>query len=292
LIPQTHLQAWSAQTPWPDPRQVEQDLIICRALCDLFNAQPLRGKIAFRGGTAINKLVFQRPLRYSEDIDLVQTQPEPIGATVDAIRDALSWLGKCKREQAGHSMHLVFKFVPEADPQATLKLKVEINTREHKSLLGIRSYPFVVDSDWYRGKVDIASFEPEEVFGTKLRALLQRRKNRDLFDLGEGLKQLALDVDKVIASFDYYLALEGRPITRAAAEQRMLEKLTRSLTEDIAPLLPVGIHFNDDDAIQSFERIWMELIVRLKGDPWKLTDKAIEGLRQKTYPALLREYRP
>ncbi|MBU1224993.1 MAG: nucleotidyl transferase AbiEii/AbiGii toxin family protein [Gammaproteobacteria bacterium] len=100
----------------------------------------MRGKIAFRGGTAINKLLFTQPLRYSEDIDLVQTQAEPIGKTVDAIRDALSWLGKCKREQAGHSMHLVFKFTPEADSQATLKLKVEINTREHEHLLGIRPY--------------------------------------------------------------------------------------------------------------------------------------------------------
>ena len=290
MIPQAYLQAWSAQTPWPDPRQVEQDLIICRALCDLFIAPRLSGKIAFRGGTAINKLLFQRPLRYSEDIDLVQTQPEPIGETVDAIRDALSWLGKCRREQAGHSMHLAFRFIPEADPQSTLKLKVEINTREHQSLFGIKPYPFVVDSDWYRGKAEIASFEPEEVFGTKLRALLQRRKNRDLFDLGEGLKQLTLDVDKLIASFNHYLILEGKPIARAAAEERMLEKLARNLTEDIAPLLPVGVHFNDEDAMQAFERIWTKLIVHIKGDAWKLTDKVVTSLRQSAYPNLLRSH--
>lgn len=101
MIPNAYLQEWSTKAPWPDSRQVEQDLIICRALCDLFNSPALEGKIAFRGGTAINKLLFQRPLRYSEDIDLVQTQPEPIGTTVDAIRDALSWLGKCKSDQGG-----------------------------------------------------------------------------------------------------------------------------------------------------------------------------------------------
>ena len=90
-------------------------------------------------------------------------------------------------------MHLVFKFTPEVDPQAELKLKVEINTREHERLFGIRAYPFAVDSDWYQGKTEIASFEPEELFGTKLRALLQRRKNRDLFDLHHGLNQLAIE---------------------------------------------------------------------------------------------------
>ena len=287
MIPASYVQAWSAQAPWPDARQIEQDLIISRALCDLFAAPALRGKIAFRGGTAINKLLFRQPLRYSEDIDLVQTQAEPIGTTVDAIRKALSWLGKCNREQAGHSMHLVFKFTPEADPQAALKLKVEINTREHEYLCGIRSYPFAVDSDWYQGETEIASFEPEELFGTKLRALLQRRKSRDLFDLHHGLDQLAMDPEKLIACLDHYLALEGKPITRAIAEQRMLEKLTRSLIEDIAPLLPAGVRFNDDDAIRAFERIWKELITRIKGDAWKLTGHVLNELREKRYPSLL-----
>ena len=34
-------------------------------------------------------------------------------------------------------------------------------------------------------------FTPEELFGTKLRALLQRRKNRDMFDLHYALERLA-----------------------------------------------------------------------------------------------------
>ena len=198
----------------------KQDLIICRAPCDLFSAPRLRGKIAFRGGTAINKLLFEQPLRYSEDIDLVQTHPEAIGETVDAVRECLAWLGKCGRSQAGHSMHLVFRFTPEAQSGSELKLKIEINTREHTSLYGLRQYSMRVESGWYRGNVDVASFEAEELFGTKLRALLQRRKNRDLFDLNQGLQQLEMDRAKIIASFDHYLALEGNPISRAAAEQR------------------------------------------------------------------------
>jgi hypothetical protein len=124
MIPMAYLQQWSAFAPWPDLRQIEQDLIICRALCDLFSAPKLAGRIAFRGGTAINKLLFEQPLRYSEDIDLVQTHPEAIGET-----------------------------------------------------------------------------------------------------------------------------LEGKPISRAAAEQRMLEKLSYSLTEDVEPLLRAGIRYESEDAI-------------------------------------------
>jgi len=287
LIPTSYLQAWAARAPWPDVRQVEQDLVICRALCDLFNASQLSGKIAFRGGTAINKLLFDHPLRYSEDIDLVQTRPEPIGSTVDAVRDALRWLGKCQREQAGHSMHLVFKFEPEIDPQIKMKLKVEINTREHQSLLGHRPYPFSIQSDWYSADANILSFEPEEIFATKLRALLQRRKNRDLFDLHHGLTKLDLNADRLIACFDHYLALEGHSITRAEAEKRMLKKLTRSLTEDVEPLLPTGLRFDAADAIAAFEHVWTALIIHMKGDPWKMSERAIDGLRQKGHPNLL-----
>lgn len=108
MIPRAYLQEWSARAPWPDPRQVEQDLIICRALCDLFNAPKLKDRIAFRGGTAINKLLFRQPLRYSEDIDLVQVRPERIGPTIDAVREALAWLGDFHRDRAGHSIHLWF----------------------------------------------------------------------------------------------------------------------------------------------------------------------------------------
>jgi predicted nucleotidyltransferase component of viral defense system len=60
MIPLSYLQAWRSSAPWPDLRQVEQDLIISKALCDLFNDSLLQNKIAFRGGTAINKLLFHQ----------------------------------------------------------------------------------------------------------------------------------------------------------------------------------------------------------------------------------------
>ncbi len=287
MIPLAYLQEWSAHAPWPDLRQVEQDLIICRALCDLFSSEQLQGKIAFRGGTAIHKLLFAKPLRYSEDIDLVQTRAEPIGTTIDGIRQALSWLGKPKREQAADVLHLVFRFTPEVESGSQLKLKVEINTREQANLHGLKTYPMQISSGWHQAQADIVTFEPEEIFGTKLRALLQRHKNRDLFDLNEGLLQLGLDCDRVIACFHHYLNLGGHSISRAQAEERMLKKLNQSLTEDIAPLLPAGVNFTDDAAIEAFGRVWGELIRRIPGEPWKASKAAIEAIRKEKIPSLL-----
>jgi predicted nucleotidyltransferase component of viral defense system len=287
VIPLANIQEWSANAPWPETRQIEQDLIICRALCDLFNNPFLAERIAFRGGTAINKILFARPLRYSEDIDLVQVRAEPIGPTIDAIREALAWLGRCKVTRAKHSTHLLFKFAPEGSPDATLNLKVEINTREHQSLLGLKKYSFEIANAWFSGRTELTSFLAEELFGTKLRALLQRRKNRDLFDLGEGMKQLALDPATVVACFDHYLALGDDIITRADAEQRMLEKLNRSLIEDIAPLLPAGVEFGEADALRAFQAVWDDLIVKLSGEAWKSTQAAVEEIRTR-FPSFLR----
>ncbi len=185
-------------------------------------------------------------------------------------------------------MHLVFAFAPDTDPTSSLKLKVEINTREHGSLYGVRGYPFAVESRWHTAQTSILSYEPEELFGTKLRALLQRHKNRDLFDLNEGLLQLSMNAEKVVATFGHYLRHEGHQITRANAEERMLGKLARSLTDDIAPLLAAGIVYGAAEAQTAFERVWFRLIVQLDGAPWHRSELVIEELRGTSFPTLLR----
>lgn len=73
MIPKMHITAWSRHAPWAEQRQIEQDLIISRAIVDLFSHPFLAQELRFRGGTALNKLHFPEPLRYSEDIDLVRT---------------------------------------------------------------------------------------------------------------------------------------------------------------------------------------------------------------------------
>ncbi|MFM8932139.1 MAG: nucleotidyl transferase AbiEii/AbiGii toxin family protein [Gemmataceae bacterium] len=289
MIPIGHVLQWSANSSWADLRQVEQDLVISRAICDLFNHQGLDGKIAFRGGTAIHKLVFEKALRYSEDIDLVQTGAEPIGGIIDAVRSALGWLGRCSTDRTPHSTHLVFRFQPETGGGEKLRLKVEINTREHQSLLALETKVFSVRSDWHQAEAKVATFVPEELLGTKLRALLQRNKNRDLFDLYRALALPGLDLDKIIACLQHYLSRDGHSITRAIAEERMLRKLERSLTADVAPLLPVGVVFDERSALQAFEQVWRELITRISGEGWKSAPGFIRLVRGKKYPGLLKE---
>ena len=90
VIPSQNIVAWANVVPWVEPRQVEQDLVISRALVEVFSDHVLRDTLRFRGGTALNKLHFPSPVRYSEDIDLVRTSTGPIGSIVDRLRAALA----------------------------------------------------------------------------------------------------------------------------------------------------------------------------------------------------------
>jgi hypothetical protein len=111
MIPRANITAWRATAPWPTDAQVEQDLVISRALVDLYSHPAFRNSLAFRGGTALHKLLLATPGRYSEDIDLVQTSPGPIGLALDAIREALdSWLGTPGRKQTEDGATLLYRF--------------------------------------------------------------------------------------------------------------------------------------------------------------------------------------
>lgn len=79
MISEIFIEQWRDKAPWQTLAMVEQDLIISRALIALYNQPKIRSSLAFRGGTALNKLFIQPPSRYSEDIDLVQLISEPIG---------------------------------------------------------------------------------------------------------------------------------------------------------------------------------------------------------------------
>ena len=138
MIPQRYITEWSEFAPWQANEQVEQDLIICRSLVELFSDDIIAEKLAFRGGTALHKLYMEPQPRYSEDIDLVQISAEPIGPSIDKIRKSLSFLGEPKIKQKNRNTTLIFNFESEIQPVQVLKLKVETNCREHFSVFNLK----------------------------------------------------------------------------------------------------------------------------------------------------------
>jgi predicted nucleotidyltransferase component of viral defense system len=105
---------------------------------------------------------------------------------------------------------------------------VDINTAETQAYDPPCSVPFHVDNPWFAGAAEVYTFTHEEMLATKLRALLQREKGRDLFDLAHALDVfVTLNRTRLVECFNLYLERSNVRIARAEAEPRMLAKLRR-----------------------------------------------------------------
>jgi len=262
MLPRRYIEEWKEFAPWPEDAQVEQDLVIEKALLELFAEPFLQERLAFRGGTALHKLFLKPQVRYSEDIDLVQIKAEPIKDTLTAIRKQLDFLGKPVIKQKANNNTLVYRFESEIPPVINLRLKIEINCREHFSILGYKEIEHTIENTWANGKCKLITFEAEEMLGTKLRALYQRKKGRDLFDLYYALTNLDLDTTVLIKCYKEYMAFSvEKPPTQKQFLLNMDEKLHDPDFEgDMYALLRPGVEY---DQGRAYELIKTELIKKI-----------------------------
>jgi predicted nucleotidyltransferase component of viral defense system len=268
VIPADYITEWRQQVAWVPSAQVEQDLVLSRVLVEIFSDPDLAGALAFRGGTALYKLHLTPGPRYSEDVDLVQTRAEPIGPTIDRLRSRLDpWLGEPKRARNEGRVTLIYRFASEDVDPIPMRLKVEINSREHFAVLGLESRLFEVHSRWFTGTASISTYTLDELLGTKLRALYQRRKGRDLFDLWWAAGHAEVDFDRLVACFGEYLRASGLRVSRAELESNLSEKLRDPVfTADLRPLLAPGVEW---DMSRGLRFVLDEIAPRLEGEAWK-----------------------
>ena len=263
MIYKRYLTQWLSCAPWPNLAQTEQDLVLSRVITEIYQNDFLRDNLVFRGGTALHKLFFSPPLRYSEDIDLVQFKEGPIGNIITVLRKTLDpWLGKPKWKQSQGRFTLYYGFETESSPIQKMKIKIEINTREHDSFLPLLDVPFSVGNGWFSGEAMVRTYCLEELLATKLRALYQRRKGRDLFDLDQAfLLYPKIDCLKLIACFQYYLMREQRNIARTAFEENIALKLQDPIfQEDIRPLISAKLVYDPRVAYEHLHNRLIQLL--------------------------------
>lgn len=152
-------------------------------------------------------------------------------------------------------------------------MKIEINTTEFFTLHGYQDHKYTIDSRWFAGEAVIKTYQLEELMGTKLRALYQRLKGRDLFDLWLGITQLNMDCDKVVDVFNQYNAANKISISRAEFEKNLIPKMNvHEFVGDVKALLSDGIEWNPEHA---FDSVMDSLVSKLSGQPWKEKESKI-----------------
>ncbi|MFA5859623.1 MAG: nucleotidyl transferase AbiEii/AbiGii toxin family protein [Elusimicrobiota bacterium] len=218
-------------------------------MVEIFNDDMLRNNLAFRGGTALHKLYLKPAARYSEDIDLVQIKAAPIGPIFDRLKKLSFTGGKIKREQKNMNNVLTLFYDSEIPPVIQMKLKIEINCREHVPAFIIEPVPLEVQSKWYTGKTHVMTYTLEELLGTKIRALYQRRKGRDLFDLWYAIKTKKPELTKIVKAFYSYINLTLSKISRVELINNVEAKLKNmDFRNDMTGLIRPEIKYDIDNA--------------------------------------------
>ena len=247
--------------PWSAQHQVEQDLLLCRAMAALFNDTFLSTQIAMRGGTLLHKVHLAPASRYSEDIDLVVvgTRPEEhirravrgVLADVLGTPKALVWdtitLALRNSVKPSRVLRMTYALPSIIEPGRMLNLVVEANVTERKPHRSIVEIPFCFPFRDQSVQTQIKGYDINELLGTKMRAMFQRKRGRDLFDLYWALAKSTSPVDPtaIIESFQHYMKQEGTKAGRVEFVGILEAHLhDRGFCSDMEPLLRNGISYD------------------------------------------------
>lgn len=224
MIPRAFVTEWQSRAPWPQPYQVEQDLILSRLMIEIADHELLGGELVMRGGTCLHKLHLPQPRRYSEDLDYVRRTHSGIKPHVDALREIAGGIGLevASTGRSGAMVHVVLDAEPAVTP-GRIRIKIETNIEETKPYAGTIAVPHKIESRWWAGEADVPTYELEELMSTKLRALYQRDKGRDLFDLWLVLSERQHDPRRIVAGLHHYMGAGA--FTYPQLSQNLRDKL-------------------------------------------------------------------
>ena len=256
MIPDNSITEWSAYAPWATRAQIEQDLLLSHLMIEISNNDYLGKDLIFRGGTCLHKLHLPAPYRYSEDLDYVRENTYGIKDTFTELARIASDIGFSTSTE----LNKIPKFFMRttASDGSSIKIKIEINAHERTFAHPRILMRHAITSSWFSGSADILTFRVEEMIATKIRALYQRRKGRDLFDLWLALNVLNLDPSAIVSSFACY----NPGFTARQSIANLREKLqNEDFRQDLSLMLinwPVGYEID-----QAAEELIAKILSRI-----------------------------
>lgn len=249
--------------PWPNDLQVEQDLLLSGAMVAIFSDDFLKSHIAMRGGTVLHKIHLAPPARYSEDIDLVAVTDRNETHLEAGLKRVLRPILGDRTDSAWEKgvvkvrnlfspskiRRITYTVSSVSTPNRSMSIKIEINVSERTTLLPIVKLPFTVPFQGQALKAEIASFDINEMMGTKLRALFQRDAGRDLFDLFHARTGAGFDAARTIEAFNHYMAGERKYVKRADFDDSFDERMKNpAFRTDMETLLRSDLDYDVDEA--------------------------------------------
>jgi predicted nucleotidyltransferase component of viral defense system len=182
------------------PNVVEKDYVLGWLLAGIFNHPVLADKWVFKGGTCLKKCYFET-YRFSEDLDFTLTDESHLNVDflVGTFRDASAWVYEQtgieippdkvdfevfqnRRDRPAGQGRISYRG-PIAPSGDLPRIKLDLTVDELLVLPPVNrpvSHPY---SDAPDGGIMARCYSYEEVFAEKVRALAERARPRDLYDV-------------------------------------------------------------------------------------------------------------
>lgn len=142
-------------------------------------------------------------------------------------------------------------------------MKVEINIAETQPFRETVTVPLTMESLWFEGRSDVPTYVLDELMGTKLRALYQREKGRDLFELWLTLPNRT-DADEVVGAFNHYMGDDA--FTYPQLRQNLADKLNSDEFNSDLAVLVTDVP-DDYDVVRAADVVMEVLGSRLHNSP-------------------------
>ena len=180
---------------------IEKDLVISIVLAIISDSPEFSwcsDKLIFRGGTCIKKVFYHDETRFSEDIDLMGLNIEEAGLFMRSVNKLVGMnLGVTSFDSTE------VQYSNERGLDFMLYYTSVLQQKDHISFNLSTAYPMeriqkraVIVEPYLQINPSILTLGIKEILAEKTRALLQRRKPRDLFDVWFLIKNKELELDR------------------------------------------------------------------------------------------------
>lgn len=214
---------------------------------EVFSSDSARN-LALRGGTAINLFYLRTPPRLSVDVDLVYVGDYRKEAMIkdretidESLKRTFRFFGYPLENPKRYALdQYILRYVNQAGSKDNVKVEVNYLSCRVPIFRPVRrtmKSPFGLHA-----RRTATMLAPEELYGSKIKALIERAQPRDLFDVAILKEQVRkLDFMSLKRAFIFYSALElesdFRKMSLAAALGRLDERkaknvLTPTLSRD------------------------------------------------------------
>ncbi len=250
------------------PHIAEKDYVLGWVLWGIFGNEKLASNWVFKGGTCLKKCFFET-YRFSEDLDFTILDPSQLNARF--LESTFTEVSESIYEETGIALPAEFRrfefyknqrgekacqgrvgYRGPVSPRGNNapRIKLDLSSDEHIALPPIRTRIFHPFSDELDEGIVVQCYAYEEVFAEKVRALGERTRPRDLYDVinlyrNEGIRPAANVLLDVLRSKCEFKGIDVPTLDMLDPYRPELEGSWESMLEHQVPaLLPVQHFWN------------------------------------------------